>query len=111
MKKSEILKRVLTMIGTDYYSNFICNILEHQFYADPDHSTKAAQQNNANALALVKWIEKSIKRAPDVANLGVEAWLKYKGYVGHREATNNDMLEYRSLWLQNMIAYWEAQGD
>jgi hypothetical protein len=111
MKKSEILKQVLTKIGT--YSNFICNILKyHVTYAAPGSGNAPSVGSATKAYELVKWINESIKHAPGVETAGVQAWLVAGGYYDPNvDYTGKEVLEYRRLWLADMIAYWEAQGD
>ena len=112
MKKSEILTQVIDMVGNSMYSNFICNVLKHDFTpAAPGVSLQEIRKSHSKCWDLVEWIENSIKHAPNSIHTGVEAWLTDEGHYNPEIHSMTDMIEYRKLWLKDMAALaWVSSG-
>lgn len=112
MKKSTMLKSVRIVVSGDSEYRFICNILT-RFYVEPSFAhfpTDKVLQTATNARQLVDWINSYLGNDFSVRCTGVEAWLRNNGYA-QEFYLRDEMLEYRKLWLDNMIAYWKARGD
>jgi hypothetical protein len=117
MKKSEILKAVKKEMKENTFALcYICNNIKNEcdlIGEELDEPFNDLKQENGRIL--INWIEDSIKTSPESEKFGVAAWLYDNGFIDDLQYKNQvddkDVSEYRLLWLNDMIAYWESQGD
>lgn len=111
LKKSEILKKAkIHLIHHKGGDNYICNILD---YVDSAYCRGVISQNN---LSTLQWWIAAYTFAPRSHCFGVEAWLVSKKYLTDNYLKNHserkaELYEYRLLWLDNMIEYWEYKEN
>jgi hypothetical protein len=120
MKKSNMLKFALNHVGADIDHRFICNIIRDQYvyphYNAGNRTTRTLRRRAQDGEKLVSWINHYLRDAPGSGGRGVEAWLAVQHDIGFYLDRNyseyhNNLLEYRKLWLADMIAYWKSKGD
>lgn len=120
MKKSEMLRAIIPKLCMPT-SRYICNVLKKE-YIYPHQLETCTGTNTPESLAsmrtgweLIAWIEQSIETAPNALSVGVESWLVMQGCISYYQLSGAELTAeltaYRKLWLEDMAAYWEAQGE